>query len=104
MKLNKTQFCTYINKYREMLEQEDEILEVLKVDSEWAPSDWISNYYEVLSDMCELPKSKNTGTLLDWFVFDTNFGEVRNVVLNKGRRWIIDSPQILYDFIKESEK
>ena len=64
MKLNKAQFCKYVNKYKEMLEQEDKILDVLEVDCEWIPSEWIINYYEMLSELCDLPKDKNTGTLL----------------------------------------
>ncbi len=101
MKLNKAQFCKYVDKYKEMLEQEDKVLDVLGVDCEWVPSEWIINYYEILSDLCELPKDKNTGTLLDWFVFDTHFGKEHNVILGNGRRWVINSPEVLYDFIKE---
>lgn len=101
MKLSKAQFCKYINKYKEMLEQEDKVLDVLGVDCEWVPSEWIINYYEMLSELCDLPEEKNAGTLLDWFVFDTHFGKEDNVILGNGRRWIISSPDILYDFIKE---
>ena len=104
MKLSKSQFCTYVDTYKEMLEQEDKILNVLGADCEWTPSNWINNYYNMLTDLCELPEDKIIGNFLDWFAFDTNFGKRDNIIFCDGRKWTINSPEILYDFIKEEDK
>lgn len=101
MKLSKAQFCKYIEEYKKMSEQNEMITDTLEISSEWTPMNWIDSYYEMLSDLCELPEDKNTGTLLDWFIFDTHYGKENNVILGNGRRWVINSPEVLYDFIKE---
>ena len=54
MKLTKRQFCTAIDTYKDMLEQERDILNVLDVNPEWAPSKWINYFYDLLTDVCEL--------------------------------------------------
>ena len=102
MKLKKAQFCEYVNKYKEMLEQEEKITDVLGIDWEWTPADWIENYYQMLSNLCELPKDNIAGTVLDWFVYDTNFWKEDNTILCDGKKWTINSPEILYDFIKKN--
>lgn len=104
MKLTKKQFCTYVKKYEQMLEQNEQILDSLNINPEWLFSSWLNSYYEMLSDLCELPISV-TGTLLDWFCFDVDFGrnEIMSKVVNKnGCHSTIRTPEDLYDYIIEN--
>lgn len=104
MKLNKRQFCQAVKSYQSMLEEDSEITDVLDVGATWKPSEWISSYYEFLSEMCELEETPNYGTVLDWFCFDMNFGRNRdNKIFDGGKTWTINSPEILYDYIMEVE-
>lgn len=107
MKLDKRQFCIAVKTYKEMLEEEEKLLDALDVAPEWKPGEWINNYYELLEDLCELEVDDLYGTDLDWFCFETDFGQNKdmNKVYNTetGRTWRIDSPEILYDFITRDE-
>lgn len=103
MKLSKHEFCAAVNTYREMLEQEDKYCEILHLNPEWAPSEWIGNYYTLLSSLCELEEDIYVGTTLDWFCFETNFGERNNKIFDGTKTWRIESPEILYDYIMEVE-
>lgn len=80
MKLSKEQFIKHINCYEQMLNQENEILNILGGIYEWAPSDWINSFYDLFSEMCELKENPAFGTSLDWFCFDTGFGEYNNII------------------------
>lgn len=103
MKLNKRQFCTAVDTFREMLEQDDKYRELLHVNPEWAPSEWIGNYYTFLSNLCGLEEDIYVGTTLDWFCFETNFGKRNNTIFDGSKTWRIESPEILYDYIMEVE-
>ena len=107
MKLDKRQFCIAVETYKEMLEEEEKLLDALDVAPEWKPGEWINNYYELLEDLCELEVDDLYGTDLDWFCFETDFGQNKdmNKVYNTetGRTWRIESPEILYDFITRDE-
>ena len=67
----------------------------------------VETYYELLEDLCELEEDDLYGSDLDWFCFETNFGQKED--MNKvydtetGRTWRIESPEILYDFITRDE-
>ena len=100
MKLSKRQFCIAVRTYQSMQEEEREITTALGI-VEWNPSDWINDYYELLSDMCELEEDHNMGTILDWFVFETDFGRRKDYckIYDEGKTWTIDSPEVLYDYI-----
>lgn len=106
MKLKKSEFCKYVEDYRLMLEQEDKVLEILNCDPEAIMCQWISKYYSLLSDMCELPENPLYGSDLDWFCYETNFGQREDLrkVFFEGRTWDIKDAGILYDFIMEQEK
>ena len=49
MKLSKHEFCTAVNTFREMLEEEHKYCDLLYISPEWGPGQWIGNYYELLS-------------------------------------------------------
>ena len=107
MKLDKKQFCIAVDTYKTMLEEECQMIEALDISPEWKGSEWIENYYELLSDLCELEVDRLYGSDLDWFCYDTKFGTVKD--MNKvydtetNRTWTIDSPEILYDFITRND-
>lgn len=106
MKLNKKQFCTAVRTYESMLREEKEITESLDI-AEWKPGEWVTAYYELLSEMCELDEDPNMGTDLDWYCFETDFGRraeycvMYDVVADK--QWTINTPEKLYDFITRKE-
>ena len=107
MKLSKRQFCLAVDIYQEMLEKEEELLNALNINPEWSPGEWINNYYDLLTDLCELDNDELYGSDLDWFCYDTKFGTDKD--MNKvydtktGRTWRIETPEILYDFITRDE-
>ena len=107
MKLTKRQFCTAVDTYKDMLEQERDILNVLDVNPEWAPSKWINSFYDLLTDVCELDEDPMYGSDLDWFCFETEFGKREDYckVVDKvtGRTWTITTPETLYDFITRED-
>ena len=107
MKLTKKQFCTAVDTYKSMLQEEEEIIEVLNVGPEWKGSGWIENYYELLSDLCEMEEDPIYGSDLDWFCFDTDFGRKEDYCKvydqETGRTWTIKDPEILYDFITRND-
>ena len=107
MKLDKAQFCTAVNNYRSMLEEQEEILDVLNMSCEWKPHDWLNTYYELLTEMCELEEDPMIGTDLDWFCFETAFGKYKEMCKvydhETGCTWTIETPETLYDFITRDE-
>lgn len=110
MKLTKKQFVKYLTNYKKMLKDEEDIIDVLNTGPEWLPSTWVDNYYQFLSDMCEMHEDAVYGTTLDWYCYETNFG--RNERLNyitygtaeAEHKRIIDTPEKLYDLICEESK
>ena len=105
MKLTKSQFCSAVNTYCEMLEQDYKYSELLNISPEWGPGEWIGNYYQLLSDLCELEVDIYVGTTLDWFCYDADFGRNKDInkIFDGHKTWRIDSPEILYDYIMEVE-
>ena len=106
MKLTKIQFCNAVETYQRMLNEEDELARMLGVNPEWKIMEWIGNYYNLLSDLCELEENPYYGTDLDWFCYETDFGkrkDLNKVVLDSGIVWTIDTPEILYNFITREE-
>lgn len=80
MKLTREQFIKYVNTFEKMYKEDEQIWNVLDCD-EWKPSRWVDQYYNFLSDMCELPEPVLEETL-DWFCFQIDFGkrEDRNFI------------------------
>lgn len=107
MKLTKAQFCEYVNTYEQMMRQNDNFCDILHIDFNNMFFEWLNNYYAFLSDMCELDENCGQGTCLDWYCFETDFGKDKESVkvYEEGKEWpwIIDSPEILYDFITKEE-
>lgn len=89
--------------YQTMLEEETQLLQALDSSPEWVGAHWIESYYELLSEMCELEEDDYTGTDLDWFCFETNFGRKEDYCRvydeHTGNTWRITTPEVLYDFI-----
>ena len=108
MKLSKEQFVKYVNIYEKMLNQEQEIWEAFGIAPEWVCGDWISYYYGLLAEMCELKEDRVMGTWLDWFCYETDFGKDNtvNCVYDKDTGEIcerITNAEKLYDLIVSDE-
>lgn len=103
MKLDKRQFCIAVETYKEMMDEEEDIVQALDIGPEWKGAEWLQNYYDLLSDLCELEEDPYIGTDLDWFCYETNFGRRKDMCKvydhETGRTWTIETPDILYDFI-----
>lgn len=81
MKLTKEQFVKYVNTYQRIVEEENQIWGSLNLTgSSWTPGEWVTEYYNLLSDLCELDEDNWMGTTLDWYCFETEFGR-RNVTI-----------------------
>lgn len=107
MKLDKRQFCAAVNTFEKMLEEENAIAEVLDISPEWKPMGWINNFYNFLSDVCDLEEDPTYGTDLDWFCFETDFGRLEDYCKvfdhETGRTWTIRDAETLYDLITRDE-
>ena len=107
MQLDKRQFCIAVDTYRDMLTEEEMIQNALDIGTEWKPGEWITNYYELLSDVCDLEVDNNFGTDLDWFCFETDFGRRKDYCKvfdpETSRTWTIENSETLYDYITRDE-
>ena len=103
MKLDKKQFCTAVETYQTMMEEEKQIANALDLGAEWKCAEWIENYYDLLTELCELEVDPYVGTDLDWFCYETDFGRRADYcrVYDKetGNTWTIRTPETLYDYI-----
>ena len=107
MRLSKSEFITYVNRYEQMLNEEDTIMTNLDINPEWKPSGWLNSFYDLLHDMCELKEDPHYGTTLDWFCWETEFGkreDMRIIEVEGGKSWDISNAAILYDYIMTVEK
>ena len=107
MQLDKRQFCIAVDTYKTMMEEEQQIVDVLNISPEWKGADWIENYYDLLSDLCDLEINPLYGTDLDWFCYETDFGRKKDYCKiydqDTGLTWTIESPEILYDYLTRDE-
>lgn len=74
MRLTKEEFCKYVNKFEEMMKEESDLLEALRANPEWKPGSWISAYYNLLINMCDLEDRNPIGNDLSYYCFELDFG------------------------------
>lgn len=106
MRLTKSEFIKYVDRYEQMLKEEYVIMDVLDASPEWKPSGWLNSFYDLLYDMCELKEDAICGSALDWFCWETEFGErgdMRVIEVGDGIKWDITDAGVLYDYIMEYE-
>ena len=101
MRLSKEEFIEYVNKYESMMKDEHDLINILNVNPEWKPSEWLNNYYDLLSRLCELPENPIYGTDLDWYCYETEFGKNKDfrVITDGVKRWDIKDAGALYDYL-----
>ena len=102
MKLSREQFVKAVETLEGMIEKEKETFEVLEVDSLWVFSKWINNYFDLLTEVCELNGYSSYWNILDWFCFETDFGRKtkrRFATDPSGREWEIKNADDLYSLI-----
>lgn len=107
MKLSREQFVDYVNRYKKMREEEEEIINALDMNPEWKPSQWINSFYDFLDEMCELEPDPSIGTTLDWWVFETNFGDsesyIEPIIITEDGTISLNSAGALYDYLMKYE-
>ena len=74
MRFTKDEFIEAIETLKEMIEKENKICEVFECGFEWVGDKWISEYYHLISKMCELEEDPLFGTDLDYFCWELDFG------------------------------
>ena len=107
MKLSREQFVKAVETLEEMVEKEKETSEVLEVDSLWVFSKWIGNYYDLLTEVCELNDRSSYWNILDWFCFEIDFGKrtkLRFATDVSGREWEIKNADDLYSLITREKE
>lgn len=76
MKLTKEQFCSAVDAYQKMNDEELIISNSLGI-TEWLPQNWLDNYYSLLTELCEFKDEDYDncyGTDLDYYCFELDFG------------------------------
>lgn len=76
MRFTKEEFFTAMDTFKKMSEQEVEVAKVLGA-CEWCGVDWVSNYYELISDMCDINRDTNNAydiSDLDYYIWELEFG------------------------------
>ena len=102
--MNKEEFVTYVNKIEAQHKKQNELLNQL--------TDLFGNFDGTLSEALfhsnELARDLikkvvgDTEDWLDWYIFETEFSKVPLRVLAGDREFLIDSPESLFDLIKET--
>lgn len=111
MNLSKKDFCEALKVLRTTEKEEQKIFSLLTPSPEWIFSKWINRYYELLIRACgyEGVDEKILVDLLDWFCYETDFGEKEeyNKIYDADSGEIvatIDSPEVLYDYLMATLK
>lgn len=76
MRFTKKEFCTTLKNFQKMCEQEEEIAHILGI-CEWKGLDWISHYYNLIVNMCDIDTSSKDAygiNDLDYYVWELDFG------------------------------
>lgn len=102
MKLTKKQFKHYVGLYHQMYDEETNIIEALGTCPDWKMGGWLENYYNLLHDVCEC-KIGEYQSILDWYCFETDFGEHDNVVTVDDVEYTIKTLDDLWDYITTVE-
>lgn len=102
MKLTKEQFVKYLKLYETMYLEERRIANALGCSPHWPPAQWVDNFFDLFSEMCELGAGTPLyGTDLDYFIWDLDFG--RNwepgAVIENGKEVVLSSPEGLYEYL-----
>lgn len=111
MRLSRDEFIRVLDKYKQMLYEEQNIMNELNINPEWAPGAWVNEYYEFIDKMCDFTEKDYTveyGSDLDYFCWELDFGRMwqPGMVVEDGVDIKLDSAGALYDFIvsRQSQK
>lgn len=74
MRFTKEEFCTAIDNLEEMCRQERKIFDTLQLSGEWVLDEWISNYYELIRDMCDIEEDNSLDDL-SYYCGELDFGK-----------------------------
>lgn len=76
MRLSKEEFIKAINTFRDISREENKAASSLGI-VEWKPMNWVNSYYELLLALCDFSEeelSDPSGTWLDYFCWELDFG------------------------------
>lgn len=109
MRLTEEEFIKAIDKYSDMEDMNSHITHSLGV-VEWEPNEWLTEYLNLFKQQCDLKgflKDDTCGDIIDWFIFETEYGrrEDLNTIIvydnefDSETTWVIDSAAALYGYI-----
>ncbi len=104
MRLNKKEFCSAVKLYQRMYDEESYIIDALGIVPEWKPSEWLTAYYNFLSDMCDFDENEYEnpgGTALDYYCFELDFGRKwrPGMVTVNGSYVKLQTPEDLWSYL-----
>ena len=101
MRLNKEDFCFYVNKYKNFYKMFEELDSFLGSNVfETRLYEPMNILYTLINDLCDFSEQDNeVGTWLDYWVFECDFGKVRRPIIYDNKTLFIETPEQLYDFI-----
>lgn len=73
MRFTESEFVNAITLYEKMYREEEQIINALGINPEWIPGEWISEYYNIISEMCDF--TGEDYTILDFYCYELNFGK-----------------------------
>lgn len=110
MKLTRDQFNRAVNNYITMSEQLNNLCDAIGCYAENVFDTWQSYYYDLLTECCDFTEEDfddYTGTILDYWCFELDFGdkyEEDSIKDNDGKPVPLKTIDELYDYIiKEQE-
>ena len=81
MRLTKDEFINCVKTFKEMYDEESNILNALDSSPDWKPGNWVINYYNMMSMLCDFTEEQYEdvcGTPLDYYCWELDFGTSEN--------------------------
>lgn len=105
MRLTKEEFCNAIDTYQEMYDQLKEIEDTLNIGPENRMSKWIHSYLDLIEDLCDFKEenyTKEFGTAVDYYCFETDFGRNNLRVTNSKKEVVpLKTSEDLWNLLME---
>ena len=74
MRFTESEFIDAITLYEKMYREEDQIINAMDINPEWVPGEWISNYYNIIREMCDFAE-EDYDTALEFYCYELDFGK-----------------------------
>lgn len=98
MKLNKKDFCKAMKTYETLWTETNKALNYLK---ESFTDQYLDAYYDLFITACGFKNKQYLMAAIDWFCFDTDFGQNKEtrIINDKNTIWDITTPERLYEYL-----